>query len=1377
MEDKLKGGATNQVNVSSDGKTIEITEKDKMEPAILSNNEAKYHMCEGGSILLEPESIELLGKYGEGPRVIDVLDGCMDYPDSFDSSTRAFLDACKRDPTVTNGINAPEYGIINRYFKFKESWRTRKEKTCTYRAHIGHYKAMIKHPYLSWLIFQRSEIPDKSGYSPSRHKQCVDLMILKKSQNYNIDRQRIIGILETEFNHSNRSLGRAAMDKAITCGAIANEQFSRPGRSAMDESILKRITTDHQYYKRECYAQTSVDLENNYDRIVHTAAALALLRIGVSHAKIHSMFETIQKMVHRVRTAFGESEGTYGGEFLGDWENYPRGMLQGNACAPTIWSILSSVVYNCLHKKGFSNFFCSALSKEIFTLVGFSYVDDTDLFQTGASPLEVLISMQQLMNEFGSLMRVTGAAVAPDKSWYYLIDYTWKRGKWIAYDPGEHYDLVATTDNGTSVSLRRLCNSEAAEMLGIWMAPSFNESKQINVLKSKTLAWGAKVRLGNCSQYESWIALHTNISARLKYSFPASTLSSQICTSIMSPAIKAALPRAGICATISTDIRNGPSTSGGLGTLSLYDYQGTTRTTALIEHSFRSTPLGKMMKILIEDIIQEIGLYGPLWNMNFDNCSKWISDHSWIFHTCKYNWDNKINISIKHTELLPQRINDHSIMAAANTLYSNKSTLRSINRVRMLHKIYHLSDITTANGNSLDPSFLKSREFDGSRNQHAWPLKHHVTKSDYSRWRKFVKIIYSADSLQLPTKLKNWTISTSVLLQSWDWFTTTDREFLFHRANDKWHRHLLKPTTHRSYYTDHLTFPSPPSITLLPATIKTKNNSIDLLNYFPSRHISSTNEPTITIGPFTFKANCQQCFFTNISHSDNLHSLYNHVIDGTALAVSDGTFYPSHHIGAFGWIISTPDLAEWIQGGSIVPGELSTHSAYRAELCGQAGIAFFFYSLILPDQEAHLQKVYSDCISALNRLTTSREYIKSTYKHMDIISLIIDLWDNTPFRVNPLHVKAHQDNLPSNNLSPAAKLNCSMDTFAKQIALHAIIQKNLTPPTFNSTLGFGTIKCNSKTIHNCLQKNLYHLIAHNNFINKASSYFNIPSETFNSLIDWDCFKVSRSSCRFGLLKFISKFIAKDISTGKVMVRRKQRLLSNCPLCGNTDEDNIHVLTCPSASTLRCDLIIQLQSWLNLQQTDPSIISFLIDSLQKWFSNPSAIITTHSTDNILNTAFTDQTTLGWYAFLCGYICKPLIKAQSVYYLECGSQRSAMKWGSNLISQCWNITYQLWMNRNNTLHTNNHLPSLHGLPLLKLAIETEYTSGIQDLPHIYRRYFCIPLTILLKKPPTYLRRWFLVIRSGRESLHPDHYNDIWIHNAALRRWIGLSPKSEL
>ena len=91
------------------------------------------------------------------------------------------------------------------------------------------------------------------------------------------------------------------------------------------------------------------------------------------------MFSSIQHMVHKVRTAFGDSKDSYGGDQATDFLTFPQGVLQDNASGPTIWTILSSVIFSCLHSRGFSATFCSALSLQLLSLVGFCYVDDCDL--------------------------------------------------------------------------------------------------------------------------------------------------------------------------------------------------------------------------------------------------------------------------------------------------------------------------------------------------------------------------------------------------------------------------------------------------------------------------------------------------------------------------------------------------------------------------------------------------------------------------------------------------------------------------------------------------------------------------------------------------------------------------------------------------------------------------------------------------------------------------------------------------------------------------------------------------------------------------------------------------------------------------------------
>ena len=445
----------------------------------------------------------------------------------------------------------------------------------------------------------------------------------------------------------------------------------------------------------------------------------------------------------------------------------------------------------------------------------------------------------------------------------------------------------------------------------------------------------------------------------------------------------------------------------------------------------------------------------------------------------------------------------------------------------------------------------------------------------------------------------------------------------------------------------------------------------------------------------TFLETDQQCFFHNLSYSNTLDKLYNCVLTGTALEVSDGSYFPTHKLGGCGWIISSPDRTEWIKGGCIIPGPRLVHSAYRTELGGLAGIAFFFYSLRLPPPLTLTQQVISDCKSALQQLLTSPEYVKSSLKHQDLISLICYLWDRCQFTPVPVHVYAHQDTSSSCILSTNASLNCEMDEFAKDIVLSAISSGFSTPPTFTTSLGFGTITCNSTTICHSVQRGLYTSIMHELFVSRLCLLFESTKDDLQRIVSWDCLQLARNLARFGLLRFISKFLSGDIATGRVMKRRKHRFSSECPICGATDEYILHLLTCPSASTMRSSLLTKFSVWLLSVDTEPSIITFFIDGLTAWFRFPTSILVFHSSDNLLDTGFSSQLQMGIDPLLCGYISTHLLAAQKHHYIELGSKRTAHRWGTNVISRLWNIIYQIWWHRNNILHQHDKLNILSGL----------------------------------------------------------------------------------
>ena len=99
----------------------------------------------------------------------------------------------------------------------------KKRKISTYGKHIGHYKAVMKYGWLSWLFLKKGEIPTISGYAPLRHRTCVDLMIMKNDNHFEYTSQRNFGMLDTELNNNNNIVAKITRDNGLQLHSIAAE--------------------------------------------------------------------------------------------------------------------------------------------------------------------------------------------------------------------------------------------------------------------------------------------------------------------------------------------------------------------------------------------------------------------------------------------------------------------------------------------------------------------------------------------------------------------------------------------------------------------------------------------------------------------------------------------------------------------------------------------------------------------------------------------------------------------------------------------------------------------------------------------------------------------------------------------------------------------------------------------------------------------------------------------------------------------------------------------------------------------------------------------------------------------------------------------------
>jgi hypothetical protein len=190
------------------------------------------------------------------------------------------------------------------------------------------------------------------------------------------------------------------------------------------------------------------------------------------------------------------------------------------------------------------------LSGEKVGFVGYSFVDDTDLGICGkhlTDHAEVAADMQRSIDCWEGGLRATGGAIAPEKTFWYLIDYKWTNGipsyKSVTECPAE----ISVKDMyGVVQTIRRCPVNHAERTLGIYLAPDGGDSTQETVLQNKSVAWANSLRSSSLPRSLAIQAYSTTTAQTLAYPTVATCLSRQRIASIQGPAMISALQTAGV---------------------------------------------------------------------------------------------------------------------------------------------------------------------------------------------------------------------------------------------------------------------------------------------------------------------------------------------------------------------------------------------------------------------------------------------------------------------------------------------------------------------------------------------------------------------------------------------------------------------------------------------------------------------------------------------------------------------------------------------------------------------------------------------------------------------------------------------------------------
>lgn len=212
-------------------------------------------------------------------------------------------------------------------------------------------------------------------------------------------------------------------------------------------------------------------------------------------------------------------------------------------------------------------------------------------------------------------------------------------------------------------------------------------------------------------------------------------------------------------------------------------------------------------------------------------------------------------------------------------------------------------------------------------------------------------------------------------------------------------------------------------------------------------------------------------------------------------------------------------------------------------------------------------------------------------------------------------------------------------------------------------------------------------------------------------IDWSATGSAMRSLPLGKRRWISKHVSGFCGTGKMMLKWKKREADHCPRCNASHEDHIHICKCTGATSLWDQALSQLAQYLVQLETLPQLAEIIISRSRAWRSDTAPEEFPQLSFRGLAAALETQDSMGWKPFFEGRPAYQWAQLQQVCYEWHKKRRTGKRWVIALIKKLWDIAWDMWMDRNDTLHRQDY-DLLH--QQMNNDIRTEFQLGPTDLP---------------------------------------------------------------
>jgi hypothetical protein len=315
-------------------------------------------------------------------------------------------------------------------------------------------------------------------------------------------------------------------------------------------------------------------------------------------------------------------------------------------------------------------------------------------------------------------------------------------------------------DNPSTIT--RMEPTESYRTLGVHISPSGSNKGAIVVLTEIALQYAQSITMSHLNREDTLTSYVQHLLPKLRFQLPALSLTSADGDKLMTPILKAALPKMHINWNMARSIVHGPVVLGGMALPHLSTIQGVDKLHLLLGHLRLEDETGKLLHIDLSYVQLITGSYKFFLNKSYSDY-RWVE---WGWITSLWSFISTTNITFLYPSLWTPTIpreHDICLMDYFLSLRLPHATMQILNACRLYLQAVTLSDISSADGKYILPEAKSGTPIPYRVSNLDWPVQGCPLPEDWKTWR------FSLANLEEKgwsiTPLGNWIAPTH---QEWE---------------------------------------------------------------------------------------------------------------------------------------------------------------------------------------------------------------------------------------------------------------------------------------------------------------------------------------------------------------------------------------------------------------------------------------------------------------------------------------------------------------------------------------------------------------------------------------------------------------------------------